>query len=48
MVENLCQGAREDATDFMIRVGSSIDNLAKDWKGQLTELSYSLCNMKSP
>ena len=37
MVENLCQGAREDATDFMIRVGSSINNLAKDWKGHLTE-----------
>ena len=37
MVENLCQGAHEDATDFMIRVGSSISNLAKDWKGQLTE-----------
>ena len=37
MVENLHQGAREDATDFMIRVGSSICNLAKDWKGQLTE-----------
>ena len=37
MVENLCQGAHEDATDFMIRVGSSVGNLAKDWKGQLTE-----------
>ena len=37
MVENLCQGAREDATDFMIRVGSSIGNLAKDWKGQIRE-----------
>ena len=37
MVENLCQGAREDATDFMIRVGSSVGNLAKDWKDQLTE-----------
>ena len=37
MVKNLCQGAREDAIDFMIRVGSSIGNLAKDWKGQLTE-----------
>ena len=37
MVKNLCQGAREDATDFIIRVGSSISNLAKDWKGQLTE-----------
>ena len=37
MVENLCQGACEDATDFMIRVGSSVSNLAKDWEGQLTE-----------
>ena len=37
MVENLCQGACEDATDFMIRVGSFIGNLAKDWKGQLME-----------
>ena len=37
MVENLCQGVHEDATDFMIRVGSSIGNLAKDWKSQLTE-----------
>ena len=37
MVKNLHQGACEDATDLMIRVGSSIGNLAKDWKGQLTE-----------
>ena len=37
MVENLCQGAHEDATDFMIRVGSSVGNLTKDWKDQLTE-----------
>ena len=37
MVKNLHQGAREDTTDFMIRVGSSVGNLAKDWKGQLTE-----------
>ena len=37
MVKNLYQGAREDATDFMIRVGSSVSNLAKDWKGQITE-----------
>ena len=37
MVENLCQGAHEDATDFMIRVGRSIGNLAKDWKDQITE-----------
>ena len=37
MVENLRQGACEHATDFMIRVGSSVGNLAKDWKDQLTE-----------
>ena len=37
MVKNLHQGAQEDATDFMIRVGSSVGNLAKDWKGQITE-----------
>ena len=37
MVENLRLGACEDATDFMTRVGSSVGNLAKDWKGQLTE-----------
>ena len=37
MVENLHQGARKDATDFMIRVGTSVGNLGKDWKDQLTE-----------
>ena len=37
MVENLHKGACEDATDFMIRVSSSISNLAKDWKGQIME-----------
>ena len=37
MVENLCQGAHKDTTDFMIRVGSPAGNLAKDWKGQLME-----------
>ena len=37
MVKNLCQGTWEDATDFMIRVGSSVGNLVKDWKGQITE-----------
>ena len=37
MVKNLHQGAHEDATDFMIRVCSSVGNLAKDWKGQFTE-----------
>ena len=37
MVENLHQGARKDATDSMIRVGTSVSNLSKDWKDQLTE-----------
>ena len=37
MVENLCQGVREDATDFMIRVGTLVSNLGKDWKDQLTD-----------
>ena len=33
MVENLHQ----EATDFMIRVGTSVSNLGKDWKDQLME-----------
>ena len=37
MVENLCQGVRKDATDFMIRVGTLVSNLGKDWKDQLTD-----------
>ena len=49
MVENLHQGAWEDATDFMIRVGSSVGNLANDWKGQIMEaelrsLQYKVLN----
>ena len=38
MVENLRQGAQEDATDFMIRVGTSVSNLDKDWQGQLSQV----------
>ena len=30
MVESLRQGAHEDAIDFMIRLGTSVSNLAKD------------------
>ena len=37
MVENLRQGAQEDATDFTIRVGTSVSNLDKDWQGQLSQ-----------
>ena len=35
--KNLHQGSQEDATDFMIRVGTSVSNLDKDWRGQLTQ-----------
>ena len=37
MVENLRQGVREDATDFMLWVGTSVSNLGKDWKDRLTD-----------
>ena len=37
MVENLRQGIHENATDFMIQVGTSVSNLGKDWKDQLTD-----------
>ena len=37
MVENLRQRDREDAMDFMIWVGTSVSNLGKDWKDQLTD-----------
>ena len=37
MIENLCQKSNEAAIDFLIRVGTSVSNLAKDWKDALTE-----------
>ena len=37
MVKNLRQGVHEDAMDFMIWVGTSVNNLGKDWKDQLTD-----------
>ena len=37
MIENLCQKSNEAAIDFLIRVGTSVSNLAKDWKDELTE-----------
>ena len=33
-IENLCQ---EPAIDFLIRVGTSVSNLGKDWKDELTD-----------
>ena len=36
-IENLRQKPNEAAIDFLIRVGTSLSNLAKDWKDELTE-----------
>ena len=36
-IENLCQKPNETAIDFLIRVSTSVSNLAKDWKDELTE-----------
>ena len=37
-VENFRKGAREEATDFLVRVGDPLENLGKDWKGVLSAL----------
>ena len=37
LIENLCQKPNEAAIDFLIRVGTLVSNLAKDWKDELTE-----------
>ena len=36
-IENLHQEPREAAIDFLIRVGTSMSNLGKDWKDELTD-----------
>ena len=36
-IENLHQKSNEAAIDFLIQVGTSVSNLAKDWKDELTE-----------
>ena len=36
-IENLCQKSNEAAIDFLIWVSTSVSNLAKDWKDELTE-----------
>ena len=36
-IENLCQKPQEAARDFLIRVGTSVSNLGKDWKDELKE-----------
>ena len=39
MVEDLRQGVREDATDFMIGVGTSIGNLEEELQSLQYEVS---------
>ena len=36
-IENLRQKPQEVAIDFLIRVGTSVSNLGKDWKDELTD-----------
>ena len=36
-IENLHQKPQEAAIDFLIRVGTSVSNLGKDWKDELTD-----------
>ena len=36
-IENLRQEPQEAAIDFLIRVGTSVSNLGKDWKDELTD-----------
>ena len=36
-IENLCQKPQEAAIDFLIRVGTSVSNLGKDWKDKLMD-----------
>ena len=36
-IENLCQRPQEAAIYFLIRVGTSVSNLGKDWKDELME-----------
>ena len=36
-IKNLCQKTQEAAIDFLIRVGTSVSNLGKDWKDKLMD-----------
>ena len=36
-IENFCQKPQEAAIDILIRVGTSVSNLGKDWKDKLTD-----------
>ena len=47
-IENLPQKPQEAAIDFLIRVGTSVSNLGKDWKDKLTTKSFSPSSMRFP
>ena len=36
-IANFCQKPQEAAIDFLIRIGTSVSNLGKDWKDELME-----------
>ena len=36
-IKNFCQRPQEAAIDFLIRVGTSVSNLGKDWEDELME-----------
>ena len=44
-IENLHQKSNEATIDFLIQVGTSVSNLAKDWKDELTECE--LCALQN-
>ena len=45
-IKNLCQKPNEAAINFLIRVGTSVSNLAKDWKDELTEGEFQALQYK--
>ena len=45
-IENLRQRSNEATIDFLIRVGTSVSNLAKDWKDELTECELRPCKTR--
>ena len=46
-LRNLHQKSNEAAIDFLIRVGTLVSNLAKDWKDELMEGELQPCNTRS-
>ena len=46
-VKSLRQGSGEDAVDFLIRVGSAIERLVKEWNHSITPLRLTHFNTRS-